>query len=212
MGGRYESNGLAFSQVDGVGVENPPVRSRCVLLSHPAMADEAAAKMAEMKVDEGAPKEVDPHNRPQKGKKSKKDKPKKPKPVAKEEPKYIQERIDIFDRLWAEHEAEIAAKDATPIKITLPDGKEVDGEAWRTSPMDIAKGISEGLARDCIVSYGGAVDILLHSAPFPSATLSPSQRGASVPPSTPSYPSSPAPAPLPGRPCQRHLVGHGARL
>jgi hypothetical protein len=29
-------------------------------------------------------------------------------------------------------------------RITLPDGKEVPAESWRTSPLDIALGISKG--------------------------------------------------------------------
>ena len=37
------------------------------------------------------------------------------------------------------HNASTApAKDPIPIKVTLPDGKVVDGKAWRTSPYDIA--------------------------------------------------------------------------
>lgn len=53
----------------------------------------------------------------------------------------VQERQQLWDKLKAEYDAEIAAKTPEPIKVTLPDGKEIDGQSWRTSPFDIAKGI-----------------------------------------------------------------------
>lgn len=40
----------------------------------------------------------------------------------------------------------------TPIKITLPDGKAVDGVAWKTTPYDIAKNISRNLAKEIVVA------------------------------------------------------------
>merc|ERR1711872_607754 len=36
--------------------------------------------------------------------------------------------------------------------ITLPDGKEVSAESWRTTPYDVALGISKGLADNCVVA------------------------------------------------------------
>ena len=40
-----------------------------------------------------------------------------------------------------------------PINISLPDGKVVDGTAWTTTPLDIATGISKGLANaTCVAS------------------------------------------------------------
>ncbi|XP_038077791.1 threonine--tRNA ligase 1, cytoplasmic-like isoform X2 [Patiria miniata] len=67
-------------------------------------------------------------------------------------PAYIQERVDLFDKLKAEADAELAAKERTPIKVTLPDGKEVEGKAWETTPYMIAAGISQGLADNSVVS------------------------------------------------------------
>ncbi len=67
-------------------------------------------------------------------------------------PAYIQERLDLFDKLKAEADAELAAKERTPIKVTLPDGKVVDGKAWETTPYSIAAGISQGLADNSVVS------------------------------------------------------------
>lgn len=38
------------------------------------------------------------------------------------------------------------------IKITLPDGKELEGESWRTTPLMIAEQISHGFADNAIVA------------------------------------------------------------
>ncbi|XP_065836826.1 threonine--tRNA ligase 1, cytoplasmic-like [Oscarella lobularis] len=67
-------------------------------------------------------------------------------------PEYIQTRIDLFDRLHAEYKASLAAKESNPIKITLPDGSTVDGESWKTTPLDVAHGISKGLADNVVVA------------------------------------------------------------
>ena len=40
---------------------------------------------------------------------------------------------------------EAAAKVPVDITVTLPDGKTVPGQSWRTTPYDIASGISKGL-------------------------------------------------------------------
>jgi len=48
--------------------------------------------------------------------------------------------------------AEIAKKEQSPIKIKLEDGTVVDGNAWKTLPIDIAKGVSKDCAKDSIVA------------------------------------------------------------
>ena len=45
-----------------------------------------------------------------------------------------------------------AAKVPVDITVTLPDGKTVPGQSWRTTPYDIASGISKGLADSCVVA------------------------------------------------------------
>ena len=47
----------------------------------------------------------------------------------------------MWNRLKAEAEEELKGKVAKPIKITLPDGKEIDGQSWRTTPYEVACGI-----------------------------------------------------------------------
>ncbi len=41
---------------------------------------------------------------------------------------------------------------SVPIKVSLPDGKIVDAVSFETSPMDIASGISKGLAARMVVA------------------------------------------------------------
>lgn len=53
----------------------------------------------------------------------------------------LQERIHLWDKLKLQYEAELAAKTPVPIKITLPDGKVIEGQAWQTTPYEVAKGI-----------------------------------------------------------------------
>uniref|UniRef100_A0A2K5VHX5 threonine--tRNA ligase n=1 Tax=Macaca fascicularis TaxID=9541 RepID=A0A2K5VHX5_MACFA len=60
-------------------------------------------------------------------------------------PEYIYTRLEMYNILKAEHDsllAEKAEKDSKPIKVTLPDGKQVDAESWKTTPYQIACGIS----------------------------------------------------------------------
>lgn len=67
-------------------------------------------------------------------------------------PSFIQERIELWDKLKAEYDAEIAAKIPEDITVTLPDGKEISAQSWRSTPYDIAKGISQGLADNTVVA------------------------------------------------------------
>lgn len=59
-------------------------------------------------------------------------------------PEYINTRLEMYNKLKAEHDsilAEKAEKASKPIKVTLPDGKQVDAESWKTTPYQIASGI-----------------------------------------------------------------------
>ena len=47
---------------------------------------------------------------------------------------------------------QLAAKETKPIKVTLPDGKVMDGESWRTTPLNIAEQISKGLADHTVIA------------------------------------------------------------
>jgi len=67
-------------------------------------------------------------------------------------PQFLADRLAMFDRLKAEREAWLAAQTPEDIKITLPDGKQVDAQTLRTTPYDVACGISKGLADSCVVA------------------------------------------------------------
>ncbi|XP_074668473.1 threonine--tRNA ligase 1, cytoplasmic [Strix aluco] len=70
-------------------------------------------------------------------------------------PAFINERLEMYNKLKAEHDAllaERAANDSKPIKVTLPDGKQIDAESWKTTPYQIACGISQGLADNTVIA------------------------------------------------------------
>ncbi|XP_065186810.1 threonine--tRNA ligase 1, cytoplasmic-like [Sycon ciliatum] len=67
-------------------------------------------------------------------------------------PQYLADRIALFDRLKADSDAKLAAKSPEPIKVTLPDGRIMDGESWKSTPYDIAALISKGLADNSVVA------------------------------------------------------------
>ncbi|XP_041792592.1 threonine--tRNA ligase 1, cytoplasmic [Chelmon rostratus] len=70
-------------------------------------------------------------------------------------PQYIDERLALYTKLKAEHDAlmaERAAKNSRAIKVTLPDGKVVEAESWKTTPYQVACGISQGLADNTVIA------------------------------------------------------------
>lgn len=67
-------------------------------------------------------------------------------------PDFIQERLNMWDRLKKESDEALAGKVSEPIQITLPDGAVKDGKSWRTTPYEIAQSISQGLAENTVVS------------------------------------------------------------
>ncbi|XP_017781081.1 PREDICTED: threonine--tRNA ligase, cytoplasmic isoform X2 [Nicrophorus vespilloides] len=67
-------------------------------------------------------------------------------------PSYIEERLTIWDKLKSQYVEELANKPQNPLKVTLPDGKEIEGTTWKTTPYDVAKGISQGLADNAVIS------------------------------------------------------------
>eukprot|EP00756_Hemistasia_phaeocysticola_P040856 Hpha_TRINITY_DN16887_c0_g1::TRINITY_DN16887_c0_g1_i1::g.153384::m.153384/K01868/TARS, thrS; threonyl-tRNA synthetase len=59
-------------------------------------------------------------------------------------PVFCSERQKVFERLWEKQQEEYGEK-AKDIKVTMPDGKQHDAVAWKTTPVDIAKKISNSL-------------------------------------------------------------------
>jgi len=68
-------------------------------------------------------------------------------------PEYMQHRVAVWDAVAAKRAAQApAAAEAKAISVTLPDGKVVQGQAGVTTPMDIAKGISNSLAERILLA------------------------------------------------------------
>lgn len=56
-------------------------------------------------------------------------------------PSFIEERIKLWDQLKDNYAKELDSRPKQPIKVTLPDGKQVDGVSWETTAYDVAKSI-----------------------------------------------------------------------
>jgi len=86
---------------------------------------------------------------------------------AEADPDWLKERDAFLDTLAKRHAAEYESRDTPAISVTLPDGKVIEGKAWVTSPLDIATGISKGLAQNVVVAnvkyskrYEGGVAVM----------------------------------------------------
>jgi len=69
-----------------------------------------------------------------------------------EKPEYIAHRVKIWDEEVKRQEQAKSNAPDKPIKVTLPDGKVLDGIAGKTTPMDIALSIAKGLADNAVVA------------------------------------------------------------
>eukprot|EP01129_Flabellula_baltica_P008251 TRINITY_DN325_c0_g1_i1.p1 TRINITY_DN325_c0_g1~~TRINITY_DN325_c0_g1_i1.p1 ORF type:complete len:669 (+),score=172.85 TRINITY_DN325_c0_g1_i1:774-2780(+) len=68
-----------------------------------------------------------------------------------EDPVYIAHRLDIWEQAKASREAE-NQNEHTPITVTLPNGATVEGISYETTPYNIAKGISNSLAKQVVIA------------------------------------------------------------
>lgn len=64
----------------------------------------------------------------------------------------ISKRIRMFEQIQSEQQLRRLQIGGDTIRITLPDGQVKEGKRWITSPMDIAKEISKGLAASALIS------------------------------------------------------------
>lgn len=67
-------------------------------------------------------------------------------------PPYRDLRNGVFEKLYAAQEARTSAFPEHPISITLPSGEVKEGFAFKTTPYDIAAGISKGLAESVVIA------------------------------------------------------------
>eukprot|EP00455_Lapot_gusevi_P049991 TRINITY_DN718_c0_g1_i1.p1 TRINITY_DN718_c0_g1~~TRINITY_DN718_c0_g1_i1.p1 ORF type:complete len:762 (+),score=325.80 TRINITY_DN718_c0_g1_i1:65-2287(+) len=116
---------------------------------------------AEVAPVEGAPAAVAPADKKKKAKAPKKakadgkeeeDKSEDDAPVLFLKPDYIDHRLAMYAQIKAEQDAAFAALPREPISISLPDGNIVQGTSYETTPLDVASGISKGLAARMIVA------------------------------------------------------------
>ncbi|XP_061856049.1 threonine--tRNA ligase 2, cytoplasmic isoform X2 [Colius striatus] len=71
------------------------------------------------------------------------------------EPSFIEDRLKLYEALKKEHDALLAyraANQSKPIKITLADGKMAEGQSWKTTPYQLAVGISQVLASNAVIA------------------------------------------------------------
>ena len=98
-----------------------------------------------------------------------------PEKGARNAPAFIAHRLKVWDAAVAAREAEklnLNDKPEEPITITLPDGSKKEGVKWKTSPMDIAMGISETLGRKALVAIVNGQEWDMERAFESDATLS----------------------------------------
>ncbi|KZT60048.1 threonyl-tRNA synthetase [Calocera cornea HHB12733] len=67
-------------------------------------------------------------------------------------PGYIQERIDMWNKLKAEQDEFYAKQPRQEIHITLKDGTVKQGLSWETTPMKIAEDISKSLSEKVVIA------------------------------------------------------------
>lgn len=64
----------------------------------------------------------------------------------------LQKRINMFTQIQTQQAQRFQQIGGDPLQITLPDGKLKEGKKWITTPMDIAKEISSGLASSSLIA------------------------------------------------------------
>ncbi|KAF2155239.1 threonyl-tRNA synthetase-like protein [Myriangium duriaei CBS 260.36] len=67
-------------------------------------------------------------------------------------PSYIQDRIDVFDKVKKEYDEWVAKQPREDIQITLASGDVRIGKAWETTPGEIARNISKSLYERTVVA------------------------------------------------------------
>ncbi|KAH3902722.1 probable Threonine--tRNA ligase, cytoplasmic [Saccharomycodes ludwigii] len=84
--------------------------------------------------------------------KKKKEKKTRPNLYADPQPAFIDERIELFDKLKKEYEEKVAAMPRVSLNVILKDGSIKKATAWETTPMDIAKEISKSFFERQVIS------------------------------------------------------------
>ncbi|KAK9497601.1 hypothetical protein O3M35_004298 [Rhynocoris fuscipes] len=67
-------------------------------------------------------------------------------------PTFIEERLALWDKFKQKYLDELNSKENEEINVTLPDGTVKKALSWKTTPYDVAKEISQGLADNSVIS------------------------------------------------------------
>jgi threonyl-tRNA synthetase len=74
--------------------------------------------------------------------------------IVKEKKSYYDQRVAMFEQIKAKYDAALATarEQGDHISVTMPDGSVREGVKGVTTPMDVALGISKGLAKKSVVA------------------------------------------------------------
>ncbi|XP_053331712.1 threonine--tRNA ligase, mitochondrial [Spea bombifrons] len=76
-------------------------------------------------------------------------------------PGFINERLRYFEKLQILHDERLSQrvlKESCPINISLPDGRELQGASWKTTPYDVASQLWPDMAHNAVAArVNGAV-------------------------------------------------------
>jgi len=76
--------------------------------------------------------------------------------VMAQNPEWLKKREDIYGTIRERRDAELALKPAVTIEVTLPDGSVLGADqnltSWKSTPLDVARCISDGLANVAVVA------------------------------------------------------------
>jgi len=69
------------------------------------------------------------------------------------DPEWLKDRVGVYDKVKERRAAELASKKPVDITVTMPDGKVIEKDkegnqlqTWKSTPYDVARVISQGLA------------------------------------------------------------------
>ncbi|XP_027500316.1 threonine--tRNA ligase 2, cytoplasmic [Corapipo altera] len=151
-------SGTASPELQRLRAENEKLRYRLLHLRRSLAAELGRAAPAEPpggaeKVCSASPTDAVNHNKEEKKKENK--------AVNQHQndvqcvPSFIEDRLKLYEALKKEHDALLAyraANESKSIKITLTDGTVAEGESWKTTPYQLAVGISQALASNAVIA------------------------------------------------------------
>jgi len=65
---------------------------------------------------------------------------------------FLDTRLKKYELIREKEMTRLSTKTKRPMVVTMPDGKQIEGITWETTPMDIVKGVSNSLAKIAIIA------------------------------------------------------------